>query len=276
VFFVFFVSFVFLMMPQIDDWLTALEARHLADMRFSDVARALRALSSTYVERRERLADKGSLDSPGKRAAFALFYAPLHLLLVRAIVANLPGACEVKQILDLGCGTGAAGAGWATACAESPNALPDAARVRTGTTPRVIGLDRHPWTLAEAMFTYRAFELDGTTSRADVSRFRLPRGTDAVVAGFVANELDDAARAALLARLVDAARSGLRVLVVEPLATRVAPWWPEWAHTFEAMGGRADTWRIPVTLPDLVARLDRAAGLRHAELTGRTIWIQPA
>jgi methylase of polypeptide subunit release factors len=134
---------------RLERWLAALESRHLADMRFSDVARALRALSSTYVERRERLAGKGSLDSPGKRAAFALFYAPLHVLLVRAI-ANELGANDVRQILDLGCGTGAAGAGWASACA---------------TPPRVIGLDRHPWTLAEATFTYRAFDLDGEARR---------------------------------------------------------------------------------------------------------------
>lgn len=245
----------------LEHWLGALESRHLAEMRFSDVARALRALSSTYVERRDRLADKGSLDSPGKRAAFALFYAPLHLLLVRAIADTLPGAGEAQQILDLGCGTGAAGAGWASVCA---------------TPPRVIGLDRHPWTIAEASFTYRAFALDGEARRADVTRFRVTRGTDAIAAAFVANELDDQSRSALLARLLEAARSGARVLIVEPLSTRVAPWWPAWTEAFETRGGRADSWRVPVVLPDLVARLDRAAGLRHAELTGRTLWISPA
>ncbi len=244
----------------LEPWLAALESRHLADMRFSDVARALRALSSTYVERRERLTDKGSLDSPGKRAAFALFYAPLHLLLVRAMVGELAGSGHARQILDLGCGTGAAGAGWASAC---------------GTAPRVVGLDRHPWTLAEATFTYRAFALDGEASRADVARFRVPRGTDAIVAAFVANELDEPRRTALLRRLMEAAHAGVQVLVVEPLATRVTPWWPGWTSAFEAAGGRADTWRVPVVLPDLVARLDRAAGLRHTELTGRSLWLGP-
>jgi hypothetical protein len=70
-----------------------------------------------------------------------------------------------------------------------------------------------------------------------------------------------------------AARAGARVLVIEPLSTRVAPWWPEWTEAFTTVGGRADTWRVPVELPDLVARLDRAAGLRHSELTGRTLWM---
>lgn len=244
--------------PEMDRWLQALESRHLSDMRLSDVARALRALSSTYVERRERLAGKGSLDSAGKRAAFALFYGPLHLLLVHAIVRALPGATDARQILDLGCGTGATGAGWATACAPPA---------------RVMGLDRHPWTLAEAALTYRAFGLDGDAARADVTRYRLPRGTDAIVAAFVANELDEADRGELLAKLLASRRAGARVLVIEPLSTRVAPWWPEWTRAFDTAGGRADTWRVPVVLPDLVARLDRAAGLRHTELTARSLFL---
>src|SRR5213075_608111 len=68
-----------------DDWVAALEKRHLADLRVAEVTRALRALSSAYVERRHRMARGGSLDSAGKRAAFALFYAPLHFLAVTRV-----------------------------------------------------------------------------------------------------------------------------------------------------------------------------------------------
>ena len=39
-------------------------------------SRALRALSSTYVERRQKIADGAA--GAGKRAAFALFYGPLR------------------------------------------------------------------------------------------------------------------------------------------------------------------------------------------------------
>jgi hypothetical protein len=49
-----------------------LEARHLADLEFREVSKALRALSSTYVERRDRLAAGAALGTAGKRAAFAL------------------------------------------------------------------------------------------------------------------------------------------------------------------------------------------------------------
>src|SRR5665213_1682977 len=96
------------------NWMAAIEARHLADLRFPEVSRALRALSSTYVERRGRIGDGAALSGAGKRAAFALFYGPLHYLLVRAIVDELPGAAAVRPTLvDLGCGTGAASVAWA-------------------------------------------------------------------------------------------------------------------------------------------------------------------
>src|SRR5262245_58735584 len=94
-------------------WVAGLETRHLAELRFPEVARALRALSSTYVERRSRLAQGAALDGAGKRAAFALFYGPLHYLIVRHIAESLPGLAGARavsgkrsrMIIDLGCGT---------------------------------------------------------------------------------------------------------------------------------------------------------------------------
>src|SRR5699024_3856511 len=77
-------------------WMAVLEARHLADFRVPEITRALRALSSAYVERRHGPAGagdsrpkvRGTLDTAGKRAAFAVFYAPLHFIAVaRAVVA---------------------------------------------------------------------------------------------------------------------------------------------------------------------------------------------
>ena len=41
--------------PLTSAWLEALERRHLADLTVSEVSRALRALSSCYVERRDKL-----------------------------------------------------------------------------------------------------------------------------------------------------------------------------------------------------------------------------
>ena len=87
-----------------------LEKRHLADLRFSEVTRALRALSSAYVERRESaLADHRALDGAGKRAAFGLYYGPLHFLLVRHIVGEIAASISPGTVVDLGCGTGLMG-----------------------------------------------------------------------------------------------------------------------------------------------------------------------
>jgi trans-aconitate methyltransferase len=214
------------------------------------------------VERRTKLAEGAALSGAGKRAAFALFYAPLHYLLIEHIVTTLPGATGGAQtLLDLGCGTGAAGAAWAHACEKAP---------------RIVGIDRHPWALGEAAATYRAFHLSATTRQGDVATTMLPKGTASIVAAFTLNELPDAARDALLTRLVDRAASGDRILIVEPLAGFVARWWPRWRDVVESAGGRADEWRLRAELPSIVAKLDRAAGLNHREITGRSLWIDGA
>ena len=75
-----------------DAWIAGLESRHFAELTFPEVSRALRALSSTYVERRARLSGRGAFDSAGKRAAYALYYGPRRFLMTDHVVAQLdPG-----------------------------------------------------------------------------------------------------------------------------------------------------------------------------------------
>ena len=239
-------------------WLAALEQRHLADLRFQEVTRALRALSMRYVERRETLAEGAAFGSAGKRAAYALYYGPLHFLTVNEIIRALDAARKpIAQLFDCGCGTGAAGAAWATAFPSSP---------------RVTAVDVHPWAITEAAFTYRTFAVDADVRRGDLARMTIPTSVDAIVAGWVMNELAPDVRDQLLQRLLTAAAAGCRVLIVEPIATRVSPWWPSWADAFIAAGGRADEWKFRVALPDLVRRLDRASGMRHDELKARSLY----
>jgi hypothetical protein len=244
-------------MSDLDRWLRALEERHLADLTFPEVSRALRALSSAYVERRGRLRDGAALSGAGKRAAFALFYGPLHFLLVREIAKASglrPDASDT--LIDLGCGTGAAGAAWAQ---TSPK------------PPALVGIDLNAWALAEAAETYRAFGLLARLRRGDVAATKWPAGRAAVIAAFTLNELADTAREAVLERLAARGMRGDAVLVVEPLAGFVAPWWDRWRRIFQEAGGRAADWRFPVELPPIVAKLDRAAGLDHRTLTGRSM-----
>lgn len=247
-------------MGKFEDWVRALEARHLADLTFPEVSRALRALSSAYVERRGRLAEGGALSGAGKRAAFALFYGPLHWLLINEIVRQLDASSgRSTTLVDLGCGTGAAGAAWGGAFAAAPEV--------------VVGIDRHPWVLAEAARTYRDFGLTGRIQQGDVAKTRWPPRPTAFVAAFTLNELADGPREEVLARLIDRGRGGDPVLLVEPLAGFVAPWWTKCRASFEAAGGHANEWRFQAELPEIVAKLDRAAGLDHRELTGRSLWL---
>jgi len=243
---------------EVNEWVVALEERYLADLTFQEVSRALRALSSTYVERRRKLAAGAALAGAGKRAAFALFYAPLHYILVERITSSLHAAPDARLLVDLGCGTGAAGAAWAAAA---------------GSFRRVVGIDRSRWALDEAARTYRRFGLKAETRVGDVSALGLPAERAALIASFTLNELENDQRRRLLTRFIDGARAGHSVLIVEPIARSVTGWWNEWQDAFESAGGRADEWRFAADLPPLVAKLDRAAGLDHRELTGRSLWL---
>ncbi len=245
-------------------WMQALEERQLAGLRVQDITRALRALSSVYVERRDVLPRGAALDSAGKRAAFALFYGPLHYVLTRHVAEAL-GACRkgVELVVDIGCGTGAAGAAWATGIGET-----------AGRTPRVLGIDRHPWAVMEARWTYRAMGLKCRVRHEDAARARLRGRRTAIVLAFTVTELPVTTRATLLPRIVRAVREGGRALLVEAVARSIGPWWGEWAETLRRAGGREDTWRVETELPERVRQLDRAAGLDHRVLTGRSLYVQ--
>jgi protein-L-isoaspartate O-methyltransferase len=243
----------------VSTWLSALEARHLANLRLPEVTRALRALSSAYVERRHLLERGAAFDSAGKRAAYALFYGPLHFLVVSHVVRALGAGGSASAILDIGCGTGAAGAAWASSMAEP--------------VPGVTGIDRHPWAVDEARWTYRHFGLSGRT-RIDtlVQPPQVPRDS-AIVAAYLLNELPDATRRRVEGWLVRAGDAGARVLVLEPVARAVTPWWNDLAARAADAGGRVDEWRFRTELPPLIKLLDRSTGMDHAELTARSLWI---
>jgi len=242
-----------------DDWIAELERRHLSSLTPSEVARALRALSSCYVERRDRLAEGQALAGSGKRAAFALVYAPLHFLVTQQIVRALPVAGRrVRDLHDLGCGTGAAGAAWAL---EHDGV-------------RLTGIDRHPWAVAEANWTYRRLGVTGRARRGDISRLRLPsrRGTG-ILAAYVVNELGSTLRDELLERLLRAHATGATILLIEAIARSLTPWWGQWAAAVQAAGGREDEWRFPATLPARPRTLAKAAGLDIRELTARSLLL---
>jgi len=255
-----------------DAWLEAWPARCAGAMTRSEFLKAIRALSVRYVERRGALPDRSPLDSAGKRAAFAGFYAPLHFVTTRAVIAGLGGPpARVRTIIDAGCGTGVASAAWAS----------------LGTAPVGIhGIDLNTWALDEARETWRALDFTGRGRRGDfvaeLDRLTVSRSTPAesaglgIILGWSLNELDANARLRAERAIVILAQRGARMLAIEPIARTVAPWWDDWAARSQAVGGRADEWRFPIALPPTLAALDREAGFTRDDLTARSLafnWV---
>lgn len=247
----------------LDAWVAAEAQLALADLRFADVRRAVQALSTLYVQKRGRGGlDRKAGDGAGKRAAFASYYAPIHFLsaAVLAEEVGLPGVEGVRTVVDLGCGTGAVGAA--------------IARLVTG-GPRVAGIDANQSAVAAARRTFQALQVRG---RARVGRLpgALPRlrAGDLVVAGWSLNELDPGDRDAVLGALEQAVRRGVGLFVVEPLSTRVVPWWPRLLARFP--GARSAEVRRPVYRPEWILRLDEATRLDHSDATGRVLWVPPS
>jgi SAM-dependent methyltransferase len=239
----------------LDNWLNALFERHLKDLTHREVARALKALSRDYVQRRGRLRGE-ALDGRGKRAAFAMYYAPRHFLVVREVLRGLD-APAVGTVIDLGCGTGVAGAAWA---------------LHGG--GQVAGIDLNADVLREAVHTYRELGVRGGGLRCHLGRYRWPRPPVGIVAAFTVNELSESDRERLWRDLTRQVQGGSRVLVLEPLATGITPWWRDWSARVIELGGRADEWHPEIELPEPVARLGKSAGLRPERLGARTLWLE--
>ena len=256
-------------------WMGALLQRHVEPLGRPAFLKAVRALSARYVERRDLLPTRSAVDSAGKRAAFAAFFAPRHFAAVQAAVAlNRMNAWPVETIVDLGCGTGAAGAAWATI-------LPGPVLLK--------GIDVNPWCVSEANWTWRTIGLEGHARRGDIVKTcarmlrmsrRTPLNGTAIVLAWAVNELDAAGRRTLLPLLLDLARRGSSVLVIEPIGRRATPWWDEWAATFGEARGVAEDFHLSVGGEDpprelgWLGDLHREAGLGFDELGMRSLSIQ--
>ena len=259
----------------VERWCREVVERHTAPFTRPEFLKAVRALSARYVERRDELSHKSPLDSAGKRAAFAGFFAPLHFITARAILTALnASSVSIDRVIDLGCGTGVAGAAWALTHRTNP--------------PVILGVDRNAWALNEAAWTWQTLQLSGRTRRASITAVLADlvpsqgRGRHSgsglartgIVLGWTVNELTRADRESVLPALIDAAARGAHVLVIEPIARRAAPWWDHWAAPIVAAGGRTDEWALPRLLPPSLADLDEAAGFQREQLTARTMAVR--
>ncbi len=249
-------------------FIAALLDRHAAPLRRSEFLKAIRALSARYVERRSTLAERSPLDSAGKRAAFAAYYAALHYLTVRHLIRALasPQTPPLTRIVDLGCGTGVAGAAWAGVVRGSD----------PGQTPVVHGIDRSGWAVEEAAWTYRTLGIAGRATRGDLvgaaqSLARKALAGTGVILAWSSNELEAPSRARLLATLLEIGRAGAAVLIVEPISRRAAPWLDDWAAAITGAAGRLDEWSFDEPRPALLTSIDEDVGFDRSALTARSL-----
>ena len=251
------------MRARFDGWQQDALERLSAALTFPEIRKGAQAISSLYLERRATRGFERALTGAGKRAAFACYYAPLHFLAAHHALAGIRAATpgwpdETARVIDLGCGTGAVGAAVGFALG---GALP------------LRAMDRSGWALGEARHTLRAFGLVGHTVRGALpAGLPAARRGDLLTLGWVLNELPEKQRDACLTRLEALTRDGVQVLILEPLAGPVVPWWDACRDQLAGVGMREQTLRQRIILPGFVAKLDRATGLDHRELGARVLY----
>ena len=239
-------------------WIAAAADRE--SLRFPEIRKGVQALSARYVEgRKAGGVGAGALGGAGLRAAFASFYAPLHFLTAFAAANALPASFRagLARVVDLGAGTGAVGAALALAAGGA----------------EVLALDRSAWALGEARHTFAAFAVRGRTRRSELPA-GVPRlsASDLVAAGWLLNEGGASFRARLGGVLARALEAGARVLVLEPVARGVSPWWDDFAAALAPAGTASALMKWEIERPEWIARLDEAAGLDHREIGARVLW----
>jgi hypothetical protein len=91
------------------------------------------------------------------------------------------------------------------------------------------------------------------------------------VLGWSANELDDHSRDLLLERLREHGEASGLLLVLEPLAGSVSPWWKTWRRALAALGVAEGEFKRAVERPAWIRQMDKAAQLDHRMLGAR--WL---
>ena len=87
----------------------------------------------------------------------------------------------------------------------------------------ITGIDRHPWAVQEARWTFKQLGLHGQARQGDLTRLPPARPRTAIVAAYALNELTEPVRDHLEGYMIHAASVGARSLVIEPIARAVAP-----------------------------------------------------
>ena len=249
-------------------WLEALERRHLADLTMSEVARALRALSSCYVERRSKLAEGGALSSAGQaRGVRALLWPAASARHAR----DCRRRCHLRQIRSPT--SSISGAEPVPPAPPGPSRLGVAARFAASIVIRGRSRKRAGPT--------GSFSCDGRVVQASIAAHGMLQKRSAAEArpGTASSRRTPSTSSRPTASL-HCCSLARRLMRREPafwsssrLPGGSSPWWRDWQTAIERAGGRADEWRFPADLPPTQLALARAAGLDPRELTARSLFF---
>ncbi|MBP7147753.1 MAG: class I SAM-dependent methyltransferase [Acidobacteria bacterium] len=243
-----------------DRWLAGTLERFLPPLNFTELRKGVQAVSSLYVERRGggRLGAR-STEGLGKRAALATYYAALHFITahhaVRMIGPETFG--PLRRVLDLGCGTGATGA---------------SVSLTLSGLPSVLGIDRLGWAVDEARRTWESLRIPARGVRGDVP-LAAPKAAagELLCFGWSLGEFDDETRGAAYRYICSALHRGASLLVLEPIAGRIVPWWSEWGESLADQGVRSELIRVVIERPSFVRDMDKAASLDHQIIGARVL-----
>lgn len=237
------------------EWLNANEAFYGQNLTFPEIRRALQALSTRYVQKRDKVHghDKMGL---GHQAAFCLFYGALHGLIVAETLGKLTPVLQLPsgaKILDLGCGNGICGAVWARL---TPNPGP------------VHGIERQKWAVTATRQTYRQMGLKGLATTGCFLKSKWPKA-DAILAAWALNELNTSEREKVRSRMLLHQNQGGYLFVLEPISRAISPWWEKWGQPLLDQGANRGELKLNLSLPPLLAKLDKAAGMNHRQVKVR-------
>ena len=241
-------------------WIAALEAKHFAELTFPEVSRSLRALSSNYVERRHKLGGRRGAVWRRETRRVRPVLRPSSLSPPRAYHRASTAAPRLLSRR------------WSTLVAAPARPAPRGRQRASRRLGWSGSTDIHGrWVKRRRPIAPSGFQRLCARATSQTPRCPRVRRRSSRRSRSTSSTMPIGMRCST--RLLKRGTDRDRVLIVEPLAGFVARWWNRWRDAFEAAGGRTDEWRLRTELPPIVAKLDRAAGLNHREITGRSLWL---
>lgn len=243
-------------------WWAKLEAIHnesRAGLTRRAWHQAIQAASRNYTSQRQRLSQSVA-PSPAIQLAQHGYYGVMHALIVQAIAAYFHiQQWPFQRLIDIGCNTGVAGL---TLCAQLP------------TITSYIGLEPQRWAAKKAKQFQLACAIPGKIFSGTGLTWQPQKG-DLILLSFVLNEMTESQRKVLHSKLLHHLEKGAGILIIEPIARHITPWWDSWLQSFlpwsYSQANLQKAW--PVQTPQMWFESHHGAGFHHQRWKARSLWI---